>query len=258
MACGISFLSDNYVDDATISLSTGTEYAQFPLIDLKNEATAVKFRSLENSIVIVFDLLQTRTIDTVALHGDTNGDLGMTTASVKTSLTTDFSSATAIPISLSGEHIMGYEYITAVSHRYVELTLSGTGVYAELSNIFIGERIELLQQNISIDSFNYGQVDLSKSSSNNHGQKFVDKFPNIKNLGGNIDFCVKAEQKELDDMFTKHGSSESLWMIVDKDGAGMTDGEYKLTIYGYMTSRPKWSASGGQTYNCSIRMVQAG
>ena len=258
MACGVVFLSDNYVDDASLSLSTGTENAQFPLINLKNEATAVKFRSLENSIVIVFDLLQTRTIDTVALHGDTNGDLGMTTASVKTSLTTDFSSSTAIPISLSGEHIMGYEYITTVSHRYVELTLSGTGVYAELSNIFIGERIDIEQNNLSIDSFRYGYRDNSTTSNNKYDQLFIDKRNSTKFVGGTLQFCNKTEQSTLDEMFRRHQRNKSLWMIVDKAGAAMTDGQYKLTTYGYLQDVPLWSAAGGQHYTANIRVNQAG
>lgn len=258
MACGVVFLSDNYVDDSTMSLSTGTENAQFPLLNLKNEATAVKFRSLENTIVIVFDLLQTRTIDTVALHGDTNSNLGMTTASVKTSLTTDFSGATAIPISLSAEHIMGYEYITAVPHRYVELTLTGSGVYVELSNIFIGERIDIEQNNLSIDSFRYGYRDNSTTSNNKYDQLFIDKRNSTKFVGGTLQFCTKTEQSTLDEMFRRHQRSKSLWMIVDKEGSGMTDGEYKLTTYGYLQDVPLWSAAGGQHYTANIRVNQAG
>ena len=239
MSCGISFLSDNLVDNAIISLSTGTENAQFPVSNLKNHAAAKKFRSQENDVVIVFDLQQTRTTDTIALHGDTNANLGLTTASIRTSLTTDFSGSVITNIPLSAEDIMGYVYITSVDHRYVELTLSGTGVFAELSNIFIGERIELLQQNLSISSFKYGQRDKSRVSENNYGQKFIDKRNKIKTLGGAIEFCIKSEQEILDDMFTKHGKSEPLWMIVDKDGEGINRGEYKLTIYGYLDSRPQ-------------------
>lgn len=258
MACGITFLSNNLVDSAVISLTTGTENAQFPLSNLQNAATAVKFRSQENDVVILFDLQQTRQIDAIALHGDTNADLGMTTASIKTSLTTDFSGSVGVPISLSAEHSMGYEYITPVNHRYVELTLSGTGSYVELSNIFIGKRIELLQQNLSISSFQYGAIDKSKRSENQYGQMFIDKRNQLKTLGGSIEFCIKSEQEQLDEMFIRHGENSPLWMIVDKDGAAMNSGEYKLSIYGYLTTRPQWSASGGQTYNTEVEIRQAG
>jgi hypothetical protein len=259
MSCGINFLSENLLDSAIVNLTTGTENAQFPLENVKNEATAVKFRSLENNIVIQFDLQQTRTIDAIALHGDTNGTLGMTTASVKTSLTTDFSGSTAQNIPLSGDSLFGYLFFaTPVDHRYVELTLTGTGVYVELSNIFIGERIELMYQNLSISSFDYGQDDKSDVKENYYGQKFINKRNKIKYLSGDINFATKDEQEILDNMFTRHGKSEPLWMIVDQNGEAMNDGAYKLTVYGYLPNRPNWTASGGQTYNASVRVDQAG
>ena len=259
MACNITFLSDNEADSAVITLITGTANAQFPLTNIQNEATAVKFRSLENSIVIQFDLQQTRTIDTIALHGDTNATLGMTVASVRTSLTTDFSGSVVTVIPLSAEHLMGYEYLTLpVSHRYVELTLTGTGVFVELSNIFIGERIELEQNNLSIDSFRYGYRDNSTTSNNKFDQLFIDKRNNTKFVGGTIQFATKAEQSTLDEMFRRHQRSLSLWMIVDRDGVGMTDGEFKLTTYGYLQDVPLWTADGGQHYSANIRVNQAG
>lgn len=258
MACGISFLSDNLMNDAILSLTTGTENAQFPLKNIKNDATAKKFRSQENNVVILVDLQQTRTLNSFAIHGDTNEEFGLTAVSIKTSLTTDFSSATAIPIPVSAENLMGYEYFTDVDHRFVEITLSGTGVFAEVSNIFIGERIELLQQNLSISSFDYGFNDKSRINTNNYGQKFVDKRNKIKNLGGDIEFCIKSEQEQLDEMFLRHGSSLPVWMIVDKEGSSINGGEYKLTIYGYFNRTPRWTASGGQTYNTSVQIDQAG
>ena len=258
MACGITFLSENLVDAANISLTTGTEDAQFPLSNLKNEATAVKFRSQENVVVIQFDLQQTREIDAIALHGDTNGTLGLTSASVRTSLTTDFSSSTPVNIPLSAENLIGYEYITLVEHRYVELTLTGTGSYAELSNIFIGKRTEIEQNNLSIDSFRYGWRDNSTTSNNKYDQLFIDKRNSTKLVGGALQFCTKSEHEILDQMFRRHLRSLPIWMIVDKEGAAMVDGEYKLTIYGYFQDVPLWSASGGQHYSANIRVNQAG
>lgn len=259
MACGITFLSENLADQAVLSLTTGTENAQFPLENIKNHANAVKFRSLENSVVIVFDLQQTRDIDTIALHGDTNATLGLTAASVRTSLTTDFSASTPQNIPLSAPNLIGYLYLAAeVSHRYVELTLTGTGSYVELSTIFIGKRLEIEQNNLSIDSFRYGTRDNSITSNNKYDQLFVDKRNSTKFLAGTLQYCTKSEQELVDNLFIRHQRSLPLWMIIDKDGVGMNDGEYKLTIYGYLQDIPVWSASGGNHYNCNIRVNQAG
>jgi len=259
MACGITFLSDNLVDDAIMSLTTGTANEQFPLNNIQNEATAIKFRSIENSVVIQLDMQQTRTMDTVALHGDTNATLGMTAASIRTSLTTDFSGSTPQNIPLSAENLLGYLYLSApVSHRYAEITFTGTGAFVEVSNIFIGERIDIEQNNLGIDSFRYGYRDNSTTSNNKYDQLFIDKRNTTKFVGGTLEFCNLAEQNTLDEMFRRHQRSRSLWMIVDKDGVGMTDGEYKLTTYGYLQDVPLWNAAGGQHYSANIRVNQAG
>lgn len=254
----INFLSENLIDNASLSLTTGTQNAQFPLSNLKNESTSYKFRSLENAVVIQVDLLQQRTIDSVALHGDTNDSLGVTAVSIKTSLTTDFSASSAISLDLSAEERLGFKFFTPVAARYVEVTISGTGSYCEASNIYIGERINLINQNVSIGTFSYGFEDKSSVVENLYGQRFVDKRNSIKRLGGSIEFCIKSEQEVLDNMFSYHGKSKPLWLILDSNGDSIEDGEFKLSIYGYFTSRPRWSASGGQTYNTAIEIEQAG
>lgn len=252
------FLSENYVDEANLSLTLGTTNAQFPLANIKNEATVKKFRSVENSIRIVFDLQQTRSIDSIALTGDATQSLGLTSASVKFSLTTDFSSFTAVNIPLNAQYGMGYYlWSSTMSYRYAELTLTGNGSFCELSNIFIGERIELLQNSLAIGSFTYSHRNNSSISNNDYGQKFINVRNNVKILSGGIDYCNRAEHEVLDDMLVRHQTHLPIWMIVDKDSEAMADGEYKLSIYGYLTTLPKWNASGGKHFNTDISIQQA-
>jgi len=254
---GLIFPSENYTDEATISITTGTANAQFPLLNLKNKTTVKKFRSVENSVTLLIDMQQTRTIDSVALAGDATQSLGLTTAGIKFSLTTDFSSFTSIPIALSAEHGFGYYLApTTMSYRYAELTLTGNGSFCELSNIFIGEKIEIEQNSLSIGSFGYGHRDRSTITGNDYGQKFINKRNTSKYVSGDIENCNRTEQEQLDDMFIKHQRNLPLWMIVDKDSSGMNNGAYKLAIYGYMEDSPDWKAAGGQHYNAHIRLDQ--
>ncbi len=253
---GITFLSENLGDDATLSLSTGTANAQFPLDNLKLDTTTKKFRSVGNSVVIVADLLQTRPIDSFGIVGDATGNFGVTAVSIKTSVTLDFSSSTAIPVTLSATENLGYEFFTQVSHRYVEITLTGTGSYAEVSKIFIGEKINLSDMSLSIDSFKYGRKDQSKVKSNDFGQKFITTRNKIKMLSGSFEFATLTEHETLDDMFTRHGVSLPLWIILDPNSDAMNDGQFKLGMYGYMDDMPDWGASGGQQYNAPIKMSE--
>ena len=253
---GINFLSDNFVDLSSITITTGAANAQFPLSNIQNISTAKKFRSTGNTVVIEFDLQQTRDLDTIAIVGDATTGLGISAISFKTSVTTDFSLSTPIPITLSSEHNVGFEFITEVSHRFVEATMTGTGSFAEISNIFVGKRINITQNNFSISSFRYGYDDKSNVRPNRYGQKFIDELPLRKVLGGTIEFATKDEQETLDDMFLKHGIHEPLWVIIDDTSAGMNEGNFKLTMYSFLSQVPIWTASGGQNYNASLDLDQ--
>lgn len=251
------FLSDNYIDDANITLTTGTENAQFPLRNIKNTATVKKFRSIENSVVLRIDLQQTRTINSIALCGDATQSLGLTAASVRFSLTTDFTGFTPVNITLDAQYGMGYNFWeNDMSYRYVEITFTGTGVFCEVSNIFIGERLELEQNQLSIGSFGYGYRDKSTVTSNDYGQKFINKRNTVKYIAGDVEHANRAEQEILDNMFIYHQRHNPLWMFVDRNSEGMADGAYKLSIYGYMEDSPDWKASGGRHFNAHIRLDQ--
>lgn len=254
---GINFLSENFFKTGTKTLTTGAENAQFPLNNVSNDSPSVKFRSDGNTVVMEIDLLQTRDIDTLALVGDPTESFGMTAVSYKTAATTDFSGSPVYNLTLVPSQNLGYSYITEVSHRFVEITFTGQGSYVEVGSIFIGKRINLSQNNLSIGSFSYGYRDQSRVRTNNYGQKFINELPIVKTLGGTIEFCTKAEQETLDDMFIRHGKHEPLWMIVDMNSESINEGASKLTVYGYLEAIPSWSATGGQTYNASLNVRQA-
>lgn len=253
---GINFLSENYNDIASASITTGAEDAQFPLSNLKIDATSYKFRSQGDTVVIELDLLQTRDLDTFAITGDAAGTFDLTSVSIKTSVTNDFSLSPSLLVPLSGTNNIGWVFFPEVSHRFVEITISGNGVYAELSNIFIGKRINLPFQNLDISSFRYRYFDQSDVKRNSNGQRFIDERFLVKNLVGTIRYLNTDELDILDAMFQRHGRNKPLWMIVDADGTSFVDSEYKLSIYGYFNEMPGFSAVSARHYNSSIDMQQ--
>lgn len=251
---GINFLSDNLVDQGSFNITTGAENAQFPISNLLNDSTTNKFRSTGNTVVFEIDLGTNRTIDSIAVVGDSTGSLGITAMTVKTSVTTDFSGSPIYTVDLSSEHNIGYTFITSVSHRYVEVTLTGTGSYAELSNIFLGERINLPQNSLSIGSFKYGNDDRSRVRDNDFGQRFIDVRNKTRFLSGSIEYCTKDETETLDDLFLFHGKTKPLWVFLDPTNTAMNDAEFRLSLYGYLDSIPEWSAAGGQTYTAPLKI----
>lgn len=254
---GINFLSDNLFDDATISLTTGSENAQFPLENLKNDSPSVKFRGVGATAVILIDLLVTRDIQYVAVCADPGAGFLITSASFKTSATTDFSLSTSHTIDLNNQQTIGLKKIDTVSHRYVELTLTASSDFTELGKVFVGTALNIPQNSLSISSFNYGYNDRSKIRLNDYGQKFINKLNTTKTIAGDIEFCTKEEQESIDNMLIDKGESYPLWMIVDENSEAMNDGNFKLAIYGYVEGDLEWSANGGQLYSTSIKVKQA-
>jgi len=252
---GINFLSVNNMDTSVLSVTSGTANAQYPLSNLLNASPSIKFQSTTASVTILVDQTTTSPVDTIALVGDPTGELGIITAVFKSSVTTDFSLSTPINVTLSAEHNMGIEYITEVSDRYWQIELTGSS-YSELGNVFLGQRINLPQNSISIASFKYGHTDNSDVTTNEYGQRFIDSRNLSKSIGGNIDSCTKDETETLDDMFLYHGITKPVWIILDKDSSAMNDGGFRLSMYGYINKMPSWSAAGGQLYNAKLSMVE--
>lgn len=253
----IQFVPENYLDSADVELTTGTENIQFPLSNLHNDSPSVKFRSQENSVVIEVDLKTTRPVTTVALFGDPASPFGVTSGSVKTSVTNDFSAATPTPLEVFASQDMAFTTFSEQSHRYVELTLTGGGAYVEIGALVVGEMIRMEQQNLSINDFEYGYDDLSRVQQNRYGQSFIDSLPLVKTLMGSIEFANKTEQELLDDLFIEIGIKRPIFWQVDRDAAAINEGDSKLSVYGYLSIMPKWIASGGQHYTAELSIRQA-
>lgn len=254
---GISFLSENLTDEAVYTITTGAANAQFPIENLKSDFTTKKFRSTGNTVVFEVDWQQNRDIDFLALAGDATESLGVTAVSVKLSITTDFSSSLVYNLDLSAEHNVGFVSFDSVTARYAEVTVTGTGSYSEIGKMFIGSRVNLDQNSISISSFKFGRNDNSSIRQNKFGQKFIDIRNQTKTISGSIRHMNATETDTVDDLYVRHGKHKPIWLVMDENSAAMTEGKYKLTVYGYFSSDPSFSAAGGQNYNVNISLDMA-
>jgi hypothetical protein len=254
---GISFLSNNLIDNSVLAVTSGGENAQFPLSNLKNTSPALKFRSTGNTVTVVVDTQVLGPVDTIALVGDPTGSLGVSAVTVKSSVTLDFSLSTPINLVLSSEFNASYNFITETADRYWQLECTGTGGFVELSNIFIGQRINLAVSNYSISSFSYRYNDNSTIRRNEYGQHFVDERNLSKKLRGTLEYLSKDEMVTVDDMFKVHGRNKPLWVIVDDSNFSVDDSLYRLSIYGFMTRYPTWTVAGGQHWTATMTVQEA-
>lgn len=251
---GINFLSENYVDDSVLNITTGSANAQFPLDNLKNDFTTKKFRSGANTVVFTVDFQQFREVDFVAITGDQTETLGITAASIKFSTTLDFTLSTVYNLDISGKYNYGFVEVAEGGPRYAEVTLTGTGSYSELGKIFIGKKVTLQSNSISVSSFRLSREDKSTTRENRYGQKFIDIRNNIKRVSGNIEVMTKAEMDIVDELYIYHGKNKPIWLVLDLNSDAMIDGKYKLSFYSYFSSDPSYRALGGQNYTVNVSM----
>ena len=253
--CNLAILTNNYVDSADLSIITGTPNAQFPLENIKEPFTTKVFRAGGNTIQVLVDLTQTRTIDTFAITGNALTGLGFTTVSIAGSGSTDFTSATEIPITVNSEYNFGFNFFTAVDYRFWRITINTT-TSGDISNIYLGERKELTENGISQSSLQYSVSDNSTVSNNRYGQSFINTYNRIKTISGEIQLCNNAEFELLEDIWTYHGRNRPVWFILDPNGTSVTNGEYIFSMFCYIDDDFVWSNAGADLYNVSLSLRQ--
>lgn len=249
----LCFLTNNLVDNAALSLSAGTVNAQFPLGNIKKTLTTQVFRSLGDTVKIVFDLGSTFPLDTIALTGDAvSGLLGFNTASLKGSGSLDFSSSTAYPIDLSHKYNFGFKQFTGISNRYWELTLTGT-TYVQVSNIYLGQATRLSNNDISTTSFAWDETDRVDIQTNKYGQKFINEYNTIFSLSGDISLINADEYAIISEVAANHKRRKPLWFILDPEGAmSIEDSQFLFSGYFYFTKDFKWKTTTTGIYSTSL------
>lgn len=254
----ITFLTDNRTLDASLSVLTGGENSQFPLSNIQHAHTTKVFRSTSNTSEILIDLKATQMIDAFAMVGSTTEGIGVTTVTIYGSATTDFTGSTPRVVTLSPEHNFGFKLFNAGnSFRFWKVKLTNTAGYCELSNIYLGSKTQLADNNLSRDTFLYKQEDQAKITSNLYGQRFIDKTNTLMSLSGVIKLCTVSEFETLNALYTAHGEAEPLWFLLDPDGCMATGSEFLFSGYFYFDKAFTWKSSGPSLYDVGINLGEA-
>lgn len=251
-----NFLTNNYILGADISVVTGGVNAQFPLLNLKHPFTTKVFRSVSGPSEILVDLLQTRSVDSFAIVGNALSGLGVNSISIYGSSTIDFTSSTEIEIDISTDYNTGFKFFTPVSFRFWKIVCSSTVDFVELSNLYLGTRTTIVDNGLSLDSFNYKVEDNSEITENQYGQKFVDKRNKIESISGTFKFLNKDEYDQISDVYSLHGKHTPLWVVLDPESKLSNNGKFIYTGNYYLTNDLSYTSSGPSLFDCSIALRQ--
>ena len=256
--CTLTFLSENFVNDSTITVLSGTTDANFPVDNIKDVRTTKVFRSDSNTVELQIDLLVTQTINSFAITGSSVDGLGFTSLTIYGSGSTDFTGATPITIDLNAENNVGFKLFSDTAFRFWKLEFTGTGSYTEVSNIFLGAREEFTENSFSLASFRYSNNDNSRVRKNEFNQPFIDRRARIKTIRGTIQHMNQSEYDIINEIIVRHGLTEPIWIINDPQGTSGTDTEFIFTMYALLNRIPSISYSGFGLYNASLQLEQIG
>lgn len=252
------FLSTNLIDNSDLSYLVGTELAQFPILNIKDQFSTKVARVEANTVEILIDTKVLTPKDIIMLVGSSVNGIGFTAVSAYSSTTTDFSSSTEQVIPVSAEYNMAYLRFTATNNRYWKLVFTGTGSTTEISKIFLGQADTLESQGFSQDSFRYGFIDNSDIASNKYGNRFSTEYTKLKKLSGTFKVIQVNDLESIEQIASEKGLTKPLFIIIDPDSNLGINANLRFSGYVYFESIPEFSTITTSLFSVSLSFIQAG
>ena len=250
----ITFCSDNKVLNANISILSGAGDAQFPLSNIKHDFTTKVFRSVGNTVTLLIDLTLIQDCDIVCIKGSAVQGIGFNTCTIEGSATPVFS-GTPLSVDISSSYNFAFKEFSPVANRYWKLVFTSS-TYVEISNIYIGKKTQLANNNLSI-GFQYNRNTNNSVTKNVYGQKFIDTYNSVDTLSGEIKLVNGTEFDQLNAIHVHHGESIPLWFILDPMGTmEVSDSEFLFSGYFYMKDLV-WKSVAPGLYDVAISLEEA-
>ena len=253
----IKFLSNNLTTSAVVTASTVN--AQYPVTNLTDDRRTKTFRSTSNSDNIVFDFGTAEECDYFAVVDNWQNGFGVTSIVIEANATNSWGSpsftTTAILDNLFGVSIKSFA--SAQSYRFWRVVLTSTLGYCEIANLFIGKAISIPTNGVSY-GWDYINKDLSQTSMNRYGQKFIDDIGSQKELN-NLQFQV-MDKDEMDSIFAVYDANRTVkpfFIHFPLETDSLSNNEDRYNGFYYMKNSPAFNNINSGYYNTSLNLIEA-
>ena len=247
------FLSVNKILTAT--LTPNTENAQFPVENIQDPRTTKVFRTTGTSLALVIDFGTATAIDTIAFKASKTGSIGWTGNLTLEMNASDSWGAPSFSTTITPDldFNIGYKTFSTQTYRYARLTAAGSS-YVELSNIFLGAYVQLADNSIDY-GWDHSFSDLTKGSFNRLGQGFFDENVKQMELSAKFNYLNVTEFETIQDMFSYHGISKPIWIVIDENENIVSDKERFINQFTLRRS-PSYNNSGYGLYGTSFNLIE--
>ena len=251
----IRFYSTNLVDQATITAST--ENALFPTNNLIDPRRTKVLRTTTASDNIVFDFQETSEIDSIFIVDNPFDGFGVSTLSLEMNATDAWGSpaATETP-DFSVVRGLGFtDFTTIHEYRFARLVMTSSLSYCEISKLFIGKGITLLNDK----SINYGwsvtYKDNSRNVENRYGQRFSDVINRQKQFNIAFSNLDKDQLDQIFELYDDKGITKPFYVRIGCDG--MVNDNRRFSGMVYLSSAPQITNRFFNKYNLSMTLEEA-
>lgn len=250
----IKFYSENLVERATITAST--ENALFPKSNLLDPRRTKVFRSTSASDEVVFDFQETSAIDSIFIVDNPFDGFGISSLTLNLNATNTWGApAYTDTVSFSDIFGLGYKEFTTQNYRFAQVALTSSLAYCELSNLFIGKKIDMLNDRSISYGWTYTSKDNSRVQENRYGQKFADVINRQKQLSISFSNLNKDQLDQIFELYDDKGITKPFYVRIGCDG--MTNDLRRYSGMVYMASVPQITNRFFNNYGLSMTLEEA-
>lgn len=249
----LRFYADNLVYQSNITASSVN--AQFPVDNIKDVRRSKIFKGTSGTVELVFDLLDFREIDSVAIVDSNIDGFKFDSLTVQMNNVDSWISPPVDEV-VTIDFENGWANLnlpSVVTYRYVRLVLENSVDVVGVSKVFIGKSFynEQICFTYPID---YRQRNNATMSLNRYGQKFFDETNTAKEIKGTIPALDKNEVEELFNLLDIVSFTRPLWL--NFDGVNVMQDANRFNGYYYLKSDPTVSLGAGNFWDVELEMEE--
>ena len=251
----IVFYHNNLAKTATITASS--ENAQYPVSNINDDRRTKVFRSTSNSDNIVFDLGSAESVEAICLAPNWQTGFGFTGITIEANATDSWGSpAFSTVLSFDSTFQTSItELSSAQEYRFWRFVITSTLGYCEISNVFIGSKVDISTNGI-VQGLSYENMDLVNKSTSEYGQEFIDDIAQQKMLNNmSYETMTTAEIEQFYGVYDNVRSIKPFWVRFKNPDSIFTDEDRYSGIYKF-TRVSKVTINKGGFFSVGFNLIE--
>ena len=230
--------------------------AQFPLTNLKDDRRTKVVRSTTNTLVVVFDFLDPVAIDGCLIVDAKLRELGFTSATFQLNTSDSWvSPPVSVAMTINGDEGLAKSILPSTEvYRFARVSLSIASGTVELSKVFIGAKIEMVD-NCFTYPITYRQTNRAAESLNRYFQRFFDEVVTQKGFSASINTMTKDEFDQVLEFIDYN--SVTIPLFINFDGIDGLNDPDRLGGMFYIEDQPTMQLVPGNYWNITLNFTEA-